>query len=277
MSKDNNKSRNILGGEEFFFVNKAKDFDVDKMGLPVGIRSLWSRRCRLADRKPDKYLSYMEMLLGIIRFRRGINIVDVGCGVGTEIIELSHLGANCIGLDVHRDAIELVNSVKNFFGLEGLECVYGDACNLPFKDETFDVVMSNQLFEHVIDINAVVTEQIRILKRGGRLIIEQANLLNPLTLMDLLIKYPIRTHGKYGGFKWLLAKSKVKKNIYGTGWDGKDEDVHSRVWWMRKIKEQQEIETLKFTSNLTEMKVYNRFLRLLAPFIGNILIVARKK
>lgn len=171
-----------------------------------------------------------------IEFREGIKVLDVGCGVGGQIIKLSYLGANCIGLDANKDYVRLINQVRDDFGLN-VKGVYGDACNLPFQDEAFDVIMSYQFFEHVTDINQAMKEQMRVLRSGGRLVIEQANLLNPFVLLDLLVKYPRRTHWKYGGIKWLLCKGKVIKNYGGLGWDGKDEDVHTRLWWRMKMKQ----------------------------------------
>lgn len=73
--------------------------------------------------------------------------------------------------------------------------------------------MSKSFFEHVTNINLAMNEQIRVLKRGGRLVIVQANFLNPFTLFDLLVKYPRRTKGEHGGIKWLFTKSKVRKNV----------------------------------------------------------------
>lgn len=268
-------SRRKVRDEDFFFVNKAKDFDIDKIEVPLGTKNLWNKRCRFASENPYRYIRHIEMLLDIIAFRKGIKILDVGSGIGTEIIELSYLGAHCIGLDVYKESVHLVNSVKDHFRLENIECFCGDGCNLPLKDETFDVVMSKEFLEHVRDPDLAIKEQIRVLKSGGRLIIEQANLLNPYVLFDLLIMYPIRTRGKCGGIRWLLTKSKVKENLYGHGWTGKDEDVHSRLWWRRKLKQYPEITILEFTSNLAKRD--SKFLKILAPLIGNIVIVARKK
>lgn len=56
--------------------------------------------------------------------------------------------------------------------------VYGDACDLPFENETFDVVMSYEFFEHVTDVNLAMKEQIRVLRSDGILVIAQANFLN---------------------------------------------------------------------------------------------------
>jgi SAM-dependent methyltransferase len=49
--------------------------------------------------------------------------------------------------------------------------VVGSAESLPFENESFDVVLSTQVFEHLVDPAAAMKEAVRVLKRGGRLIL----------------------------------------------------------------------------------------------------------
>ena len=259
---------------ELFFVEKAKKFNINKMTVHPLIKKRWNEGCERAMKNPEGYRKDIELLSDIIGFKKGIKVLDVGCGVGSYAIELSNIGAHCIGLDAAEDAIKVINQIQIDFGLN-VKGVYGDACNLPFDDETFDVVMSYEFFEHVTDIDLAMKEQIRVLRSGGRLVIEQANFLNPFGLFDLLVKYPRRTKGEYGGMKWLFTKSKVRENIYGTGWTGKDEDIHTRLWWRMKMKQYFNLEIKEFTSSMVKSR--GSSYKILEPFIGNILIIARKR
>jgi ubiquinone/menaquinone biosynthesis C-methylase UbiE len=263
-----------MKADELFFVEKEKEFNIDKMKVHPLIKKRWNEGGERATKNPEGYRKDIEMLSDIIGFEEGIKVLDVGCGVGLHVIELSNIGAHCIGLDAAEDAIKIINQIRNDFGIN-VKGVYGDACNLPFDDETFDVVMSQEFFEHVTDIDQAMKEQIRVLRDGGRLIIEQANLLNPFTLYNLLIKYPIRTKGDHGGIKWLLTKSKIRENLYGTGWTGKDEDVHTRLWWRMKMKQYSNLEIKEFTSYMVKRR--GSSYKILEPFIGNILIIAIKR
>lgn len=259
---------------DLFFIKRARDLDIDKMQLHSLIKTRWQGKCKAAS-NPDSYKKHVQTLLDITGFKEGIKILDVGCGVGAEVIELANLGGDCTGLDGARDAVRLINQVRDDFGIK-VRGVYGDAANMPFDDESFDIVMSWDFFEHVADFNQAMKEQIRVLKRGGRLIIPNANLLSPFALFDLLVRYPIRTRGRYGGIKWLFTKGKVRENIYGTGWTGKDEDIHTRLWWKRKMKRySSDLEIVEFTSHL--VKAPGKLFRLLAPFLGGILIIATKR
>lgn len=186
--------------DDLFFVKKAKSVNINKIKLHPEIKNDWNRLCKAATTNPNQYEKKVQILLDIVNFKKGIKVLDVGCGAGQVIIEMAYLGANCTGLDAAKDKIRLINQVRDDYKLN-VTGVWDDACNLPFDDETFDVVMSYEFFEHVTDIDLTMKEQIRVLRSGGRLVIEQANFLNPFTLLDLLIKYPLRTHGKYGGGK----------------------------------------------------------------------------
>lgn len=74
--------------DDLFFVTRAKGFDIDRMELPPLVKTKWKKKCGKAS-QPEAYKRYIEMLLDLIGFRQGIKILDVGCGVGAEIIELS--------------------------------------------------------------------------------------------------------------------------------------------------------------------------------------------
>lgn len=71
-----------------------------------------------------------------------------------------------------------------------------DAMNLPFSDESFDAVMSGYLVRNVIDIKRTLSEQLRVLKPGGRIVILDTsppprNILRPFILAYLKFGIPI--------------------------------------------------------------------------------------
>jgi len=234
--------------EEFFFLDKAQDFNVDEFELNPIIKDHW-QKSKIFRKSPENYKKKIQRLLELLEFKEDIRILDVGCGAGRTILELAFQGGRCVGIDATRDSIRLINAVKDQFKLV-IKGIYCDACKLPFKSEMFDVVLSESFFEHVTDIDDAIKEQIRILKIGGRLYLSQANFFNPWTLYDLLIKYPSRTKGEYGGIKWLLTKWKIRKNIYRMGWEGKDEDIHTRFWWRKKIRQIPNLRVKSFISGL---------------------------
>ncbi|KAL9051322.1 MAG: hypothetical protein Q9162_006076 [Coniocarpon cinnabarinum] len=95
------------------------------------------------------------------------SILDVGCGPGTISASLaSHVPHGKVeGIDGSETAIDAA------LAQEGLpsNCKFqvGDATNLPFPDETFDVVQTNQVLCHLPDAVGALKEFKRVLKSGG--------------------------------------------------------------------------------------------------------------
>ena len=99
-------------------------------------------------------------------------------GTGFRVLELAHHGHTAIGVDIDPNLCRLANGAATQFGVPAT-LVCGDACRVPLADASFDVVMSNSFFEHVYDVDVALSEQLRLLKPGGLLIIEDGNLLEP--------------------------------------------------------------------------------------------------
>ena len=68
-------------------------------------------------------------------------ILDVGCGIGRILKFYAHFSNNISGVDFSRN---MLNICKN--NVLSAKLVNGDACNLPFKDKCFDVVIYHYIF-----------------------------------------------------------------------------------------------------------------------------------
>jgi SAM-dependent methyltransferase len=234
-------------------------------------RVLLRRRDRLM-RKLGRYREDLEMVLRLIG-PRPMRVLDVACGTGFRVLELAHHGHIAMGVDIDPNLCRLANSASAQFGVPAT-LVCGDACRVPLADASFDVVMSDCFFEHVYDVDLALTEQLRLLKPGGLLIIEDGNLLNPVLLFHLLVLYPLRTRGEYGGLKWLFTKRRVKSNLYGYLPLGRDEDVKTMWWWNRKLRGRGDLELVE---SVTTGKYQPRWLpRALYPLRGSCLVLARR-
>ena len=101
---------------------------------------------------------------------KGLRVLEIGCGVGTDGLRFARAGAHYTGIDLTDAAIELAR--KNFAsaGLRG-EFRVTDAEALDFEDESFDLVYSHGVLHHTPDIDAAVREIHRVLKPGGRAIV----------------------------------------------------------------------------------------------------------
>jgi len=101
---------------------------------------------------------------------RGLKVLEIGCGLGTDGAQFAKAGADYTGVDLTNAAIELARKRFQLFGLTGKFQV-ADAENLDFPDESFDVVYSHGVLHHTPDIDAAVQEIRRVLKPGGRAIV----------------------------------------------------------------------------------------------------------
>ena len=106
-------------------------------------------------------------------------VLENGCGVGEYLARLSVEAAFAVGMDIEFPRLE--EAKKNN---RNLVCAAGEA--LPFKRNFFDLVLSNEVIEHVRDDRMAISECAAVLADGGRLVLFCPNR-----------GYPFETHGIY--------------------------------------------------------------------------------
>lgn len=111
-----------------------------------------------------------RMALEMMEVRQGDQVIDVGCGPGNYTRHLAEAAGD--GLTIGLDASEaMVAAAARQGGRENLAYMRGDACALPFEDESFDVACSVGVI-HMIDTPMVALgEMVRVLAPGGRLVV----------------------------------------------------------------------------------------------------------
>lgn len=92
--------------------------------------------------------------------RSDLRILDVGCGTGANLKMLAEFGT-AEGVDLSQQALEFCRER----GLDGVR--YGEAENLPFEDNSFDLVTALDVLEHLDDDGAGLNEIFRVLRPGG--------------------------------------------------------------------------------------------------------------
>jgi len=101
------------------------------------------------------------------------HIIDAGCGLGQSTDRLSRMGYKVTGLDGSHRFVE--EGKKSFPHLD-IRC--GDLEALNFPDNTFDAIASYNTLEHVANVEVVLKEMLRVVKRGGLVLIDSPNLLS---------------------------------------------------------------------------------------------------
>lgn len=92
------------------------------------------------------------------------SVLDLGCNNGYGANELARSCRQVVGVDVSPSAIA---DAKQRYVADGLTFGVIDGTVLPFQAETFDVVTSFQVIEHLADTRAYLAEIARVLKPGG--------------------------------------------------------------------------------------------------------------
>lgn len=121
----------------------------------------------------------LQMILDGAGERIHGRVMEDGCGVGQYMAHLLPFGGQVTGLDFDYDR------VRDTLALN-LAAIQAAGEHLPYPAETFDLIMSNEVIEHVMDDRLAVQEIFRVLKPGGRLVLFCPNR-----------GYPFETHGIY--------------------------------------------------------------------------------
>ncbi len=112
----------------------------------------------------------LEFLAEINLLKPSDKILELGCGIGSVVFELSRQGYNITGTDISREAIAY--GLKKYGEIK-LQVQAAEA--LPYENQSFDVVLSFDLLEHIEQVDKHVSEVARILRTDGYYLFETPN------------------------------------------------------------------------------------------------------
>lgn len=98
-------------------------------------------------------------------FAAGSRLLDLGCGDGTDVLQWAAKGFDASGCDVGQYSDS--DQCRSMYESGQLRLIDTEPYRLPFEDGWFDIVVSNQVFEHVQDYPTAIAESHRVLKPGG--------------------------------------------------------------------------------------------------------------
>jgi len=107
----------------------------------------------------------LRRLVEYIGPRPGERALDVACGPGIVTSALERAGVVSIGIDLTHEMIREAGSQHGTY-------LQGDVERLPFDEATFDVAVCRNSFHHFAEPEAVTREMARVLRRGGRVVVE---------------------------------------------------------------------------------------------------------
>lgn len=139
-------------------------------------------------------------------FKGDPEVLDIGCGEGSAVSFLRSKGIKAIGIDSSPGLIATGNrfhpEIRKFIA-------EGNALDLDFKDERFDLALMTGVLHHIPRTEQVraVGEALRVVKDGGAVIIRECNLRNPFFRIFWNYIFPLTSKiDKFGGENWISEK-----------------------------------------------------------------------
>ncbi|MFW8600412.1 pseudaminic acid biosynthesis-associated methylase [Desulfobacterota bacterium M19] len=158
------------------------------------------------------------------------NALEIGCNIGRNILALRNLIADVRGIEPNQHAVEFANKL---FGKDKFPVQAGDGFNLPFDDNTFDLVFTSGVLIHVSpdDLKTMTNEIMRVSRQY-------------IVCIEYFSHTPeqISYHGKNGflfkrdfGRFYLEHYQRLKVLDYGFLWQPFDSSDDSNWWLFEKI------------------------------------------
>jgi SAM-dependent methyltransferase len=130
----------------------------------------WGKELRVGKEERGNLRTNLEFLAQTDLLKPNDKILEIGCGIGSVVFELGKQGRDIIGTDISSEAIAYG---RKKYGDIHLEVQPAEA--LPYEDESFDVVLSFDLFEHIARIDSHVSEVARVLRPAGYYLFQTPN------------------------------------------------------------------------------------------------------
>jgi ubiquinone/menaquinone biosynthesis C-methylase UbiE len=153
------------------------------------------------------------ILAGLFEYLSVGSVLDVGSGTGRVIslFKKTSPGIKVVGVEPVGD----LRAIGYNKGLEKSELIDGDATNLPFENDSFDIVCAFAVMHHIQDQTAALQEMIRVAKKA--VFISDVNIYGQGSLLARLIKLLLRSSGLWPLAFFLKTRG---KNYISSAEDG---------------------------------------------------------
>lgn len=156
-------------------------------------------------------------IISLLEENKNAKVLDIGCGDGQVTVKYKRkIGSSITGVDGVKERLKAAKEK----GVD--EIVFANLEEKwPFKSNSFDIVISNQVIEHVLDIDLFIEEIYRILKPGGYCVVSTENLSSWHNIFALILGFQDFSHH-------ILKKRHISNPLsphYGEktcSWSGKD-------------------------------------------------------
>lgn len=157
------------------------------------------------------HLDAMDILIEISKVSEADEVLDVACGPGLVACEFARHAAHVTGLDITPGMIEQARKRQLEQKLENLSFAVGSAVSLPYRDNSFSLVITRYSFHHLLCVEDALAEMIRVCRPGGTVLVAdvavEADKSQAYDRLEIL-RDPSHAHALTDGeFAELFAKS----------------------------------------------------------------------
>lgn len=153
-----------------------------------------------------------DCMLEVVGFDRwkGKKVLEVGCGLGTDLLQFARGGAEVYGVDLTEKGVRLARKRLALYGLRGAVLV-ADGEGLPFPSAHFDLVYSWGVIHHTPNPAAAAQEAIRVCKPAGRVLVMVYHRWSLVALQAWLF------YGLLRGKPWRSATTIIAEHLESPG------------------------------------------------------------
>ena len=148
-----------------------------------------TKKTTLFDEWPEKYDQWFttpigslvrkyesELILDLLKPVPGEMVLDAGCGTGVFTHDILFSGSLVTGLDI---SFPMLRRAREKSGRYPFSPIMGDISTVPFRDGSFDKVVSITAIEFIKNAKGAVAELFRVTKKGGVIVVANLNSLSP--------------------------------------------------------------------------------------------------
>lgn len=107
-----------------------------------------------------------QTILDLCRIKPGDKVLDIGSGRGWFSLSAAEKGAEVTALDLSEENLNKIKETN-----PSISTIYGDACDVPITDMTFDWIVALEVMEHLVDPKLAINNWKSLLKPDGKILV----------------------------------------------------------------------------------------------------------